>query len=207
MVSSIQTPSTVAKPSTTDVTIRPTSPPEVSTRTTGGVQLPYLPGLDGLRALAVIAVLLYHAGLPLRGGFLGVEAFFVLSGFLITALLLLEWRRHNHIDLPAFWLRRARRLLPALFFMLAGTLVFAGLALRGERTQLGADALATLGYVMNWRLIWSGQSYFDPLLRPSLLQHVWSLAVEEQFYLLWPLLFVAGMRFLRLDRLLALTLA
>lgn len=170
-------------------------------------RLPYLPGLDGVRALAVIAVLLYHADLPISGGFLGVESFFVLSGFLITALLLAEWNQHNWIDLRAFWLRRARRLLPALFVMLLGTLLIVALMLRGERIELGADMLAALGYVMNWRLIASGQSYFDPLVRPSLLQHLWSLAVEEQFYLLWPLIFVAGMRVLHRKGFLALILA
>lgn len=170
-------------------------------------RLPYLPGLDGVRALAVIAVLLYHADLPIAGGFLGVESFFVLSGFLITSLLLAEWNQHNRIDLRAFWMRRARRLLPALFVMLLGTLLLAAVLLRGERTELGADMLAALGYVMNWRLIASGQAYFDPLIRPSLLQHLWSLAVEEQFYLLWPLIFFAGMRLLRKQGFLALTLA
>ena len=170
-------------------------------------RLPYIPGLDGLRALAVIAVLLYHAGLPIFGGFLGVESFFVVSGFLITALLLVEWGHHGRIDLPAFWLRRARRLLPALFFMLAGTLIFASLGPRGVSASLRDDTLAALAYVMNWRLIWSGQPYFDPLVRPPLLQHLWSLAVEEQFYLLWPALFVAGMRWLRRGGLLVMTLA
>lgn len=169
-------------------------------------RLPYLPGLDGVRALAVIAVLLYHADLPIAGGFLGVETFFVLSGFLITALLLAEWNQHNRIDLREFWLRRARRLLPALFVMLLGTLLIAAVLLRGERSELGTDMLAALGYVMNWRLIASGQTYFDPLVRPSLLQHLWSLAVEEQFYLLWPLIFFAGMRLLRKPGFLALTL-
>ena len=100
--------------------------PETSVRgdrTTRGVRLPYLPGLDGLRALAVLAVLLYHAGLPwMPGGFLGVEIFFVISGYLITTLLLAEWRRRGRIDLRAFWLRRARRLLPALYLLLAVTL-------------------------------------------------------------------------------------
>jgi len=162
-----------------------------------GVRLAYLPGLDGLRALAVIAVVLYHAGLPLRGGFLGVEIFFVLSGFLITALLRTEWQAHSRIDLAAFWLRRARRLLPALFVLLGGTLVLQAVLLRDGLAALGDDVAAALGYVMNWHLIWSQQSYFDPLVRPPLLQHLWSLAVEEQFYLVWPVLFALGMRFLR----------
>jgi peptidoglycan/LPS O-acetylase OafA/YrhL/CubicO group peptidase (beta-lactamase class C family) len=141
-------------------------------------------------------VLLYHAEFGIVGGFLGVEVFFVLSGFLITALLLAEWQQHGHIQLAAFWIRRARRLLPALILMLAGTFLLAWLLLPDELSMLRADALAALGYVMNWRLVFNQQSYFDPLIRPSLLQNLWSLAVEEQFYLLWPLLFVVGMRYL-----------
>ena len=97
---------------------------------TAGQRLTYLPGVDGLRALAVLAVLLYHAELPwIRGGFLGVDVFFVISGYLITSLLLTEWSQRGRIDLPAFWLRRARRLLPALFLLMAVTLVFAVVAL------------------------------------------------------------------------------
>lgn len=170
-------------------------------------RLPYLPGLDGLRALAVIAVVLYHAGLNVRGGFLGVESFFVLSGYLITALLISEWVRGRTIDIRAFWIRRTRRLLPALFVLLAGTAAAVAVLLPDELGHYGGDALASLGYVLNWRLILSGQSYFDPALRPPLLQHLWSLAVEEQYYLLWPLLFAAGARFLRPSGLLAATLA
>jgi peptidoglycan/LPS O-acetylase OafA/YrhL/CubicO group peptidase (beta-lactamase class C family) len=171
------------------------------------VRLPYLAGLDGLRAVAVIGVLLYHADHLLRGGFLGVETFFVLSGFLITALLLAEWREQERISLTAFWLRRARRLLPALFLVLLGTMLLTiGLHIASV-TTIGIDLLAALGYVMNWRLIASGQAYFDPLVRPSLLQHLWSLAIEEQFYLLWPLLFGIGMRYVRRSGVLALVIA
>lgn len=162
-------------------------------------RLPYIPGLDGLRALAVIAVLLYHANLPIWGGFLGVEAFFVLSGFLITALLLVEWRQNGHIDFKAFWLRRARRILPALFLVLIGTVIFTLLLLPTEVAALRKDTLAALGYVMNWYLMSSEQSYFDPVARPPLLQHLWSLAIEEQFYLAWPVIFLLGMRFLRVS--------
>jgi peptidoglycan/LPS O-acetylase OafA/YrhL/CubicO group peptidase (beta-lactamase class C family) len=168
--------------------------------------LAYLPGLDGLRAFSVIAVMLYHAGLPVYGGFLGVESFFVISGFLITALLLHDWQRHGKVRLGVFWLRRARRLLPALIVLLAATLLFAIVWLRNELPELRSDTLAALGYVTNWYLIASGQSYFDAAGRPPLLQHLWSLAIEEQFYLIWPLLFAAGMRFLRPRGTLALTL-
>lgn len=153
-------------------------------------RLPYFGGLDGLRALAVIGVLLYHAGLPVLGGFLGVETFFVLSGFLITALLLAEWRENNQVDLVAFWRRRALRLLPALFLALAVSAAYTAIVLPNEWAEFQSDMLASLGYIMNWHLVWSEQSYFDPTLRPPLLQHLWSLAVEEQFYLVWPLLFI-----------------
>jgi peptidoglycan/LPS O-acetylase OafA/YrhL/CubicO group peptidase (beta-lactamase class C family) len=170
-------------------------------------RLTYMPGLDGLRALAVIAVCLYHAGLPVVGGFLGVESFFVISGFLITALLHAEWRGAGRVDLVAFWRRRARRLLPALMVMLTTTIAVAAVALPSEIHELIDDAIVSLAYVMNWHLIASQQSYFDPMLRPPLLQHLWSLAVEEQFYLAWPLLFTLGVRFLRPRGMLLATLA
>jgi peptidoglycan/LPS O-acetylase OafA/YrhL len=171
--------------------------PDSNIHETRDSRLPYLPGLDGLRALAVLAVMLYHADAGPQGGFLGVETFFVLSGYLITALLLAEWRQDGRIDLLAFWKRRARRLLPALALLLVAVLLFAVIFLSREASALFGDTLASLGFVMNWRLVFSQQSYFDPLIRPSLLQHLWSLAVEEQFYLLWPLLFALGMRYLR----------
>jgi len=158
--------------------------------------LPYLPALDGLRAVAIAGVLLYHAGLAWApGGFLGVEVFFVVSGYLITSLLLAEWRQHGRIAFTAFWLRRARRLLPALFLLIAVTLAFAVVFLPDEVAGLRGDTLAALGYVTNWYLIFSHKPYFEAVGRPPVLQHLWSLAVEEQFYLLWPLLFAAGMRF------------
>lgn len=151
-------------------------------------RLTYLPGLDGLRALAVLAVVIYHADLGwLPGGFLGVEIFFVISGYLITALLLAEWRREGTIDLKSFWLRRARRLLPALWVLIGIVLAFAVLALPDEVAGLRPDVAAALGYVTNWYLILAQKSYFETVGRPSLLQHLWSLAIEEQFYLLWPL--------------------
>ena len=156
--------------------------------------MPYSPGLDGLRALAVIAVLLYHADLAwIPGGFLGVEVFFVISGYLITALLLAEWRQRGRIDLKTFWLRRARRLLPALYVLLLVSLAFAVVFLPGEVAGLRGDVLAAFGYVTNWYLIFGQESYFEAVGRPSLLQHLWSLAVEEQFYLLWPPVLALGL--------------
>jgi peptidoglycan/LPS O-acetylase OafA/YrhL len=160
------------------------------------VRLPYLPGLDGMRALAVIAVLLYHAGLPwIPGGFLGVEVFFVLSGYLITSLLLAEWRAKGSVELKLFWLRRARRLLPALYLLVVVTLSYAVLFLPEEVAGLRSDALAAFGYATNWYLIFGHESYFEAVGRPSLLNHLWSLAVEEQFYLVWPVLFWVGISF------------
>ncbi len=166
-------------------TLRPGRPAASAER-----HIPYRPALDGIRALAVAAVLAYHGGLShARGGFLGVDAFFVLSGFLITSLLLAEWRSRGEIRLIAFWSRRARRLLPALFLMLLGVAFYAvALAQPDELDKLRGDALATIGYVANWRPIFVGQSYFDQFSVPSPLLHTWSLAIEEQYYAVWPLL-------------------
>src|SRR5215213_9052352 len=176
------------------------------------VRLPYSPGLDGLRALAVIAVLLYHADLAwIPGGFLGVEVFFVISGYLITALLLAEWRQRGRIDLKNFWMRRARRILPALYVLLVVSLAFAVVFLPGEVARLRGDVLAAFGYVTNWYLIFGHVSYFEAVGRPSLLQHLWSLAVEEQFYLIWPpvlaLVLAIGATRLRRRRMLIVALA
>jgi peptidoglycan/LPS O-acetylase OafA/YrhL len=159
-------------------------------------RLPYQPGLDGLRALAVLAVLLYHGQVAwVRGGWLGVDLFFVLSGYLITGLLLAEWDAGGGIDLKRFWSRRARRLLPALFCMLAAVAVYAALlAPPTALARLRWDGLATLGYVANWRLVASRQSYFEQFGDPSPLTHMWSLGIEEQYYLLWPLLLLGALR-------------
>ncbi|HET9492773.1 MAG TPA: acyltransferase, partial [Chloroflexia bacterium] len=171
-------------------------------------RLPYLPGLDGLRAVAVIAVLLYHAGLPLfAGGFLGVEVFFVISGFLITSLLLAEWNANGRIDLPAFWLRRARRLLPAVYTLVVVVLVVAVVFLPEEVSMLRGDGAAAFTYVTNWYLIFNERSYFEAMGRPSMLLHLWSLAVEEQFYLVWPPVLALLLRFRRRGAILAVVLA
>jgi len=168
-----------------------------------------MPALDGLRAAAVAAVLLYHGDVAwARGGYLGVDAFFVLSGFLITSLLLAEWRTSRAIDLPSFWRRRARRLLPALFLVLGAVALFAATwAPVDMLDRLRGDAFATLGYVANWRFVTSSQSYFAQFTSPSPLQHVWSLAIEEQFYLVWPPVFLLLLHLTRGSRraLLAIT--
>jgi peptidoglycan/LPS O-acetylase OafA/YrhL len=147
-----------------------------------------VPALDGVRALAVLAVLGFHAEVPhLCGGFLGVEVFFVLSGYLITSLLLLELARVRRISLAQFWLRRARRLLPALFALLAASLVLSLTLARDSLAETRTDAVAALFYVSNWWQVIGHRSYFMAVDRPPLLLHLWSLAVEEQFYLFWPL--------------------
>jgi peptidoglycan/LPS O-acetylase OafA/YrhL/lysophospholipase L1-like esterase len=155
-----------------------------------------MPALDGLRACAVLAVLCYHGELSwARGGYFGVDAFFVLSGFLITSLLLAEWDRTRRIDLKAFWGRRARRLLPALVLVLAAVAAYAALFANPiELHQLRRDAFTTFGYVANWNQIFSHQSYFQSFAAPSPLKHAWSLAIEEQFYLVWPLCVFALLR-------------
>jgi peptidoglycan/LPS O-acetylase OafA/YrhL len=155
--------------------------------------------LDGVRALAVTAVILYHA-VPgwAVGGYFGVDVFFVLSGFLITSLLLGEWRRSGTVALGAFWGRRARRLLPALFLMLTAVGVTAALLpqVLGSPNLFG-DTAATLGYVANWHFIAQHSDYFAQVSNPSPLQHTWTLSIEEQFYLVWPLLLLVTFRVLR----------
>lgn len=155
-----------------------------------GSARPYYPALDGLRALCVLAIMLYHAQTAwLPGGFLGVEVFFVVSGFLITSLLRQEHESSGRVDFVGFLARRARRLLPALYALLLGVMLYVALVLPGELYSLRKEAAAGLGYVTNWYLVWENKSYFDQIGRPSLLMHLWSLAVEEQFYVLWPLVY------------------
>ncbi len=163
----------------------PPAAPPTSTR------LRYVPGLDGLRAIAVTAVLLYHADISwMSGGFLGVDVFFVISGYLITSLLLAEQRGRGSVGIGQFYLRRARRLLPALFLLLASVSLFTIIFLPDEIRSLRADVVAALGYATNWWQIFQHQSYVAAQGRPPLLRHLWSLAVEEQFYLVWPLILV-----------------
>ena len=151
------------------------------------------PGLDGLRAIAVLGVMAYHEpNVELAGGFLGVDLFFVLSGFLITGLLLDERRRSGTVSLRAFWNRRARRLLPALagllFAVVVVTMIIGDVS---QQRNLPGGVLSSIFYVSNWNLITQHQSYFDQFGSLSPLRHLWSLAIEEQFYLLWPLIVLA----------------
>src|SRR6266508_783462 len=144
-------------------------------------RIAYQPALDGLRAMAILTIMLYHGEVSWpRGGYLSVDLFFVLSGYLITTLLLAEWEARATIDLKRFWSGRARRLAPAT-----------GLA------RMRGDALATLLYVANWRFAFTHLSYFEQFGDSSPLTHMWTLGIEEQYYLLWPLLLIAGLRLAR----------
>ncbi len=155
----------------------------------------YMPGLDGVRALAVIVVVGYHLGVQwMQGGLLGVGAFFKLSGFLITSLLLDAWERDGGLGLRTFWLRRARRLLPALILVLAVVLSVTALVDSEQIAQRWRESLGALLFVSNWQTINDGVSYFDRVGGPGPLDHLWSLAVEEQFYLLWPLVLALALR-------------
>ena len=163
--------------------------------------------LDGIRALAVLAVLATHAGIPfLPGGFVGVDVFFVLSGFLITSLLYDQLVVTGRIDLGGFWTRRARRLLPAALVMIVAVVAASALFVPDSVAGLRGDAIAASLWSGNWRWALQGTNYFAQGVTPSPLQHTWSLAVEEQFYLVWPLLLVVC-RAVSRRRLLALSLA
>jgi peptidoglycan/LPS O-acetylase OafA/YrhL len=162
-------------------------------------RIAYQPALDGLRALAILTIMLYHGQVPWpRGGYLSVDLFFVLSGYLITTLLLQEWDRRGAISLKRFWSGRARRLLPALFLMLAGVAAYAALlAPATGLPRVRGDALSTLLYVANWRFAFTHLSYFEQFGDSSPLTHMWTLGIEEQYYLLWPLALIVGLRLAR----------
>ncbi len=153
---------------------------------------PYQPALDGVRAVAVAGVVLFHFGwLAAGGGFLGVDVFLALSGFLITTLLLREFVGSGRVGVGAFYGRRARRLLPAVFLVLAVVALYGQFfADQTQLVKLRDDTLASLLYVANWRFIFSGASYFDQFSAPSPVSHLWSLAIEEQWYLVWPLVVI-----------------
>ncbi|MDK8181827.1 acyltransferase family protein [Paenibacillus sp. UMB4589-SE434] len=156
----------------------------------------YMPALDGLRALAVIAVIAYHLNLDwAQGGFLGVGVFFVLSGYLVTDLLLAGKQQRGSLDLHTFWIRRFRRLLPALVVMLVLCVAWLTVFEPSRLAPLRGDIWSTFVYGNNWWLIFHHVSYFESFGPPSPFLHLWSLAVEGQFYLVWPILLVVGLKF------------
>jgi peptidoglycan/LPS O-acetylase OafA/YrhL len=151
-----------------------------------------IPALDGIRAVAVGLVLADHGGIPgVSGGFIGVDVFFVLSGFLITSLLIEELGRTGAIDLPGFWVRRARRLLPGLIVMVLAVVVLRELFPSNAVAAVRDDAVGAFFWVANWVFVFRDTDYFTQGDPPSPLQHTWSLAVEEQYYVIWPLVLVA----------------
>jgi peptidoglycan/LPS O-acetylase OafA/YrhL/lysophospholipase L1-like esterase len=169
----------------------PGASPAADVAAGAGPRLPHVGAFDGLRGAAVAAVLLYHAG-HLTGGWLGVDLFFVLSGYLITALLLTGWQREDRVGLRTFWSRRARRLAPALVITLIGVGIYAAvIATPQEQWYIRRDGFATMFEVANWRAIAVHNDYFAPGELQSPLFHTWSLSIEEQLYLFWPLV-VAG---------------
>ncbi|MGP8006065.1 MAG: acyltransferase family protein, partial [Acidimicrobiales bacterium] len=180
--------------------------PDVTSRSsaTDPASGPRIGALDGLRGLAVLAVCAFHFGVPgVAGGFLGVDVFYVLSGYLITSLLVKEFERAGTVRLGQFWARRARRLLPALLLVLmAVTLYVRYVALPGTYPGYRGDALATLFYFSNWHQIATSTDYFAATGPVSPLTHTWSLAIEEQFYLVWPLVVLGVLHVARSLRLL-----
>ncbi|HWH13306.1 MAG TPA: acyltransferase family protein, partial [Miltoncostaeaceae bacterium] len=176
-------------------------------RADASARIAYMPGVDGLRAVAVAAMVVFHLGASwLAGGFLGVDVFLVISGFLITSLLLAERRERGRIDLVRFWVRRARRLLPALFVVMAATLAAMVILHPEEVAGLRGATLASLGYVANWYFVFADVPYFEQFGRPSVFLHLWSLAVEEQFYLVWPPVLALGLALATRRVMLALSL-
>ncbi|WP_318503312.1 acyltransferase [Bacillus sp. T3] len=157
----------------------------------------YIDGLDGLRTLAVAVVMIYHLHYGWApGGLLGVGIFFVLSGYLITGILLRQWNENHQLDFKGFWIRRAKRLLPALFTVLIAVSVWSYFFNQDQLPLIRKDSLAAVFYVSNWWYIFHDVSYFQSFSQRSPFEHLWSLAVEEQFYIFFPLLLWVGLRWM-----------
>ena len=189
-------------------TRRPRRAAQGSRRAEAHKSLAYRPAIDGLRAIAVVAVMIGHLNEEfLPGGWLGVDVFFVISGYLITSLLLRERTFTGRVDLVGFWMARARRLLPALFLVLGAVLLAARfIGLPARREAVSGDVLSTIFYVANWRMLVSDEAYFASIANPSPLRHAWSLAVEEQYYLIFPPLLLLLLTLVRSRNRLALAL-
>lgn len=156
----------------------------------------YIPAIDGLRAVAVVAVMLYHLGYSwIPGGFLGVDLFFVISGYVITRLLLDSIARSGGLDLRAFYKARIRRLFPPLVFMILVTSIYIGIWAPETMRRFMSDSPFALLGGMNWWLVFRHTDYFESIARPALLQHTWSLGVEAQFYLIWPVILLLILRY------------
>lgn len=163
----------------------------------------YVPSIDGLRALAVLAVIAYHLNFSwAKGGFIGVDIFFVLSGYLITNILLTQWEKTQTLQLKTFWLRRFRRLIPAVYIMIVVVVIYSVLFHPEILKNLRGDAFASFFYVSNWWFIFHDVSYFDSFGLPSPLKNLWSLAIEEQFYLVWPVFLLGFLRWVKNPKLL-----
>lgn len=158
----------------------------------------YISGLDGLRAISVLAVILYHLHIDwIDGGFLGVTVFFVLSGYLITDILVNEFEKNGKINFKTFWVKRFRRLIPALVVMLVSIGTWITLFQRDFLVGLRGEILAAFTYISNWYYVFQEHSYFTKFAPPSPLQHMWSLAVEEQFYIIWPVIMLIALTFVK----------
>lgn len=158
----------------------------------------YVPGIDGLRALSVLAVIAYHLNLNwAEGGLLGVGIFFVISGYLITDQIITQWERHRRLNLLDFWVRRARRLLPAMIVMLFVVALWLLIIEPSRLYGLKGDFMSSLFYLNNWWLIFHNVSYFESFGPPSPIGHLWSLSIEGQFYILWPIVLIIVMKIAR----------
>lgn len=154
----------------------------------------YVNGLDGLRALSILAVIVYHLNLNyFKGGFLGVDVFFAISGYLITNNILASINENN-FRLKEFWIKRIRRLIPSVFIMVASVLLWLRLTDIKSFNKFVLDGLSSIVYATNWWFIFHKVSYFDSFGLPSPFKNLWTLAIEEQFYIIWPIILIIGVK-------------